>query len=78
MIEHIIAKTPEDLVPLTQLEIINLVRMLMPEASRDTIRQFIRDLRPMPKRGPRGPRVLGRKQQVEKFGGKLIAAELHN
>ncbi len=78
MIEHIIAQTPDDLRSLSQFEIIQLVRRLMPEASRDVVREFVRDVLPVFKTGPRGRRNPDRKSRISEFGEKLLAAKLHN
>lgn len=67
-----------DLSPLTQREIIELVKSCMPTATRDLIRQFHLEFRPNSKPGPRGPRDPDRKARIRELGGKLSSAQLHN
>jgi hypothetical protein len=78
MIERIIAKTPEELGRLANSEVISIVRRIMPQASRDTVRDLVRDVQHNPKRGPRGERQPDRRQKLQEFGDRLLAAKLQN
>ncbi len=78
MIEKIVAMTPEDLAPLTQREIFELVGRCISDAPRDMVRQFYREIMPNSKPGPRGGRNPDRKLRIQELGEKLIAAQLPN
>jgi hypothetical protein len=78
LIDKIVAMTPVDLTPLTQREIVELVKRCIPAASRDVVRGICRDAISNPKPGPRGPRNPDRKLLIQELGEKLIAAQLHN
>jgi hypothetical protein len=75
-IESVIAQTPEELEPLANSEIENLVRQVLPDASRDVVREIISEIQPAPKRGPKGPRQPERKQKLKEFGERFLAAKL--
>lgn len=78
LIERVMAAAPAELRPLTQAEITQIVRRLMPGASRDSVRELIMELQPNRRRGPRGPRNRNRANEVAQFGDSLLSAELHN
>lgn len=78
LVESIFAKTPQELAPLSQDEMENLIRSIKPAAPRDMVRELYRDHYPNPKRGPKGQRDPARNARLEKFRGELIAAELRN
>ena len=78
LIEKIEAATPADLAPLTQRELIKLVQRLKPAASRDAVVGMAKDLRPIARRGPKGPRDPDRPARVQKLSDKLIAGQLVN
>lgn len=78
LIEKIVASTPDHLVPLTQTEVVDVVRACKPNAPRDLIREFFEEFRPELKTGPRGPRDPDRRLRVQKFREKMIAAQLRN
>lgn len=77
-IEQIIAQTPEELRPLANGEITDIVLRRMPHASRDIVRACVRDIQHDPKRGPKGPRQPDRSQKLQEFGGRVLAAKLQN
>jgi hypothetical protein len=81
-IEKIVAMTPVDLAPLTQREIVELVKRCIPAAPRDVIRDYYRNHRPNLGPGPRSRRDPNRKLKIQKLGEKLgdelIAARLLN
>tara|TARA_R110002126_G_C10466129_1_gene500718 strand:+ start:1760 stop:2512 length:753 start_codon:yes stop_codon:yes gene_type:complete len=78
LIESIVASTPSDLAPLTQREIVDLVRRCIPAAPRDLVRQLCKELRPTSKPGPKGRRNPDRRLRVQELGEKFIAAQLPN
>ena len=78
LVESMIAKTPQELAPLSQDEMENLIRTMKPAAPRDMVRELYRAHYPNLKRGPKGQRDPERKAQLEKFRGELIAAKLRN
>lgn len=78
LIETIIADTPPSLAPLTNAEITIIARKSMPDAPRDVVRKILRETRPQPKPGPRGPRKPDRAERIREFGEKILAAKLRN
>jgi hypothetical protein len=75
-IQKIRAEVPQEVGPLANYEITKLVRLLMPHASRGMVRNLVNEAQPDPKRGPKGPRQPDRKDQLEEFGRRLLAAKL--
>lgn len=78
LIEKIEAETPADLSPLTQRELVTLVKRLRPTASRDALVAMAKEMRPTARRGPRGRRDPDRPARIRKFSDKLIAGQLRN
>lgn len=78
LIGMICRDTSNELAPLTQAELIELVKRRFPNVPRDTVRRIYKELLPNQKPGPRGPRNPDRQRQIEEFGENLIAAQLHN
>jgi hypothetical protein len=75
-IQKIRAEALQEIGLLANGEITKLVRRLMPHASRGMVRDLVNEAQPDPKRGPKGPRQPGRKDQLEEFGRRLLAAKL--
>lgn len=78
LIEMICRDTSIELAPLTQAELIELVKRRFQNAPRDTVHRIYKELRPDQRPGPRGPRSPDRQRQIAEFGENLIAAQLHN
>lgn len=78
LIGTICQETPVALAPLTQKEVIDLVKRCLPGAPRDIVRQVYRNLLPVQKRGPRGPRNPDRQRLIQELSENLVAAQLHN
>lgn len=78
LIEMICRDTSNELAPLTQAELIELVKRRFPNAPRDAVRRIYKELLPDQKPGPRGPRNPDRQRQIQEFSDNLIAAQLHN
>lgn len=78
LIGMICQKTPVALAPLTQNEVIELVKRCIPGAPRDIVRDEYKKQSPVPKRGPRGPRNPDRQRQIQELSEILVAAQLHN
>lgn len=77
-IEMVIALWPADYLPLTQDEIVDLIRSILPNARRDLVRDAYRALQPNRKRGPRAGHNPERAKQIAEFREKMISAQLHN
>lgn len=78
VVEIIVGRTPEDIAPISQGEMENLVRSIRPEATRDMVRELHRDIFPNPKRGPKRHHDPERKARIEKFREEIVSAELRN
>ncbi|MBV2145051.1 hypothetical protein KUG47_16265 [Falsochrobactrum sp. TDYN1] len=78
LMEKILRETPIELAPLTQREIIGLVKRCIPGAPRDSIRRIYQELVPNQKPGPRGPRKPDRQNKINELSEEFIAAQLHN
>lgn len=78
VIEAAIANAGEDIAPLTQREMLTIVKRCLPNARRNQVRDTYAEHRPSPKPGPKGARNPDRERQIEELGQKLIAAQLHN
>jgi hypothetical protein len=75
-INRIRAEAPNELRPLANCEIVNLVRRLLPHASRDIVRNLVREVQPEPNRGLRSARQPGRQAASgiwPKIAGRQIA-----
>ncbi len=77
LIEKIFAATPPDLDPLTQRELVELVKRSLPAASRNLILRLSKELKPPQRRGPRGPRDPDRVKRFQKLSDEFIAGQLH-
>ena len=78
LIEKIVNETPNELAPLTQREIIELVKRCIPSAPRDNVRRVYKDFVLNQKPGPRGPRNPDRQSRISELSEELIAAQLPN
>ncbi len=78
LIDRILFMTPETLAPLSHREVHALVKLCMPSAPRQLVRDLARQRMPDVRRGPRGPRNPDRQRQIEELGRKVLAAQLHN
>lgn len=75
LIEEIYAATPPDLDPLTQRELVELVKRSLPAASRDLVVQLSAEIRTTRRRGPRGPRDPDRVKRFKKLSEEFIAGQ---
>lgn len=78
VIETIIAMAGDELVPISQREMLTLVIRCLPNARRAEIRKIYAEKMAAPKPGPKGPRDPNRERRIQELGQKLIAAQLHN
>lgn len=78
MIETVIAMVGDEMAPISQREMLTLLKRCLPNARRTQVRDTYAELMPAPKPGPKGARDPDRQRHIEELGQKLIAAQLHN
>jgi hypothetical protein len=78
VIETAIALTDDEMAPISQREMLTLVKRCLPNARRTQVRDICTELMPSPKPGPKGERDPDRQRHIEELGQKLITAQLHN
>jgi len=81
-VERVIAKAivmaDDEMAPISQREMLVLVKRCLPNARRDQVREIYRKLVPTSKPGPKGGREHNRERLIGELGDKLAAAQLHN
>jgi len=81
-VERVIAKAivmaDDEMAPISQREMLVLVKRCLPNARRDQVREIYRELVPTSKPGPKGRREHDRDRLIGELGDKLAAAQLHN
>jgi len=78
VIERVIATADDEMAPISQREMLTLVKRRLPNARRTQVREIYAKLIPAAKPGPKGRRDPDRQRHIEELGYKLMAAQLHN
>lgn len=78
VVEDIIGFAQKDRAPISDVEMFELVKAVLPNARRGQVRSIYRALKPVSKRGPKGAREPDRKKYIEELGQKITPAELPN
>ena len=78
LVEFIIAETPANSEPVSQYEMVALIKEFIPNARRNAIREIYGEIIPNRKTGPKASRNPNRPTELKELRQKIRAAQLHN